>query len=85
MRKIVIAAGLAAPFLGQAIAQVHLTGLVVERDDSGERIVVPDIHLLASTGSPSEVVAEAETDSPGRYALDELPPGRYSLAIASAS
>ena len=68
-------------FAWTAAAQVRITGVVTERDGSAEPSPVAGAYVLAKAGSPERAVAEAETDSQGRYALAGLPQGRLTLSV----
>ena len=64
-----------------AAAQVRITGAVVERSGSASPTPLAEAYVLAKNGSPERVIAEAVTDSRGRYALTGLPTGRISLSV----
>ena len=42
---------------------------------------MPDAYVQAKAGAPERVVAQAQTDSQGRYVLEGAPAGRVTLAV----
>ena len=60
-----------------------LSGRVATRDGSRTE-PVPDAYVQAKAGNPQRVVAQAETDSRGRFALQDLPAGRVTFAVEAA-
>jgi protocatechuate 3,4-dioxygenase beta subunit len=76
-----LATTLALFFALAATAQVRITGVVIERAGASSPVPVPEAYVLAKTGSPERTIAEAVTDSQGRYLLTDLPAGRVSLSV----
>ena len=60
-----------------------LTGTVSEQDGS-DTVPLPGAYVQVKAGSPERVVAQAETDSRGRYLIEDVPEGRVTLAVAAA-
>ena len=60
-----------------------ITG-TVSQQDGFDAIPLPDAYVQAKAGSPERVVAQATTDSQGRYLLDDVPEGRVTLGIVAA-
>ena len=61
-----------------AWAQVALAGVVT--DDSGG--VLPGVTVEASSPALIEKVRSAVTDGSGRYRIESLQPGRYSIKFS---
>ncbi len=59
-----------------------LTGTVSQQDGS-DAIPLPDAYVQVKAGSPERVVAQATTDSQGRYLLKDVPEGRVTLSVAA--
>ena len=60
-----------------------LTGTVSQQDGS-DAIPLPDAYVQVKAGSPERVVAQATTDSQGRYLLQDVPEGRVTLSVVAA-
>ena len=60
-----------------------LTGTVSEQDGS-DTVPLPGAYVQVKAGSPERVVAQAETDSRGRYLLKDVPEGRVTLGVVAA-
>src|SRR5688572_22406881 len=72
--------GLVAVVPGVAAAQATLSGEV--RDTTGA--VLPGVTVEAASPALSEKVRTAVTDGSGRYRLEPLPPGTYTLTFSLA-
>ncbi|MCY4588202.1 MAG: carboxypeptidase-like regulatory domain-containing protein [Bryobacterales bacterium] len=60
-----------------------LTGTVSEQDGS-DAVPLPGAYVQVRAGSPERVVAQAVTDSRGRYLIEDVPEGRVTLGVAAA-
>ena len=60
-----------------------LTG-TVSRQDGSDAIPLPGAYVQVKAGSPERVVAQAATDSRGRYLLKDVPEGRVTLGVVAA-
>ena len=59
-----------------------LTG-TVSRQDGSDAIPLPGAYVQVKAGSPERVMAQAVTDSRGRYLLKAVPEGRVTLGVAA--
>ena len=59
-----------------------LTGTVFEQDGS-DAVPLPGAYVQVKAGSPERVVAQAETDSRGRYLIEGVPEGRVTLGVVA--
>ena len=59
-----------------------LTGTVFEQDGS-DAVPLPGAYVQVKAGSPERVVAQAETDSRGRYLIEDVPEGRVTLGVVA--
>jgi hypothetical protein len=81
MRGHAFAAAVLLTFAGTAAAQIRIAGAVTSPDGAGRPTPVSRAYVLARSGEPPRVVAEAETDGQGRYVLTGLPAGRVTLSV----
>ena len=59
-----------------------LTGTVSEQDGS-DAVPLPGAYVQVKAGSPERVVAQAATDSRGRYLIEDVPEGRVTLGVVA--
>lgn len=79
------AAALLLALASVAAAQVRISGVVTEQSESPTPVPVPEAFVLVRAGSPERNIAEAVTDSRGRYTLAGLPVGRLTLSVRAQS
>lgn len=67
-------------FVPSSFAAARISGTVATYEGS-RTVPLVGVYVQAKTGSPERVIAQGETDSRGRFAIDNLPAGRVTLGV----